>query len=136
MVIISEVYDGDGESTTPMEKEEKVTRSKKRRKKGNDKRILLNEEDVVKTWLASAAQLDRKIKVLSEWLSDLDKEAAECDHAEQMIILPLSIRLNGVIEFLRESRNGNEPTGASLREVMSFLNIKDMRQRLEKQWGE
>ena len=53
-----------------------------------------------------------------------------------MLRLPLSIRLNGVIEFLRERHNGDELTGASIHEVMSFLNIKDIHQRLESQWGE
>ena len=100
-----------------------------------DNRVILRGDKVVESWFANREQLDRKIKVLSDWLKYLDKEVAECDHAEEMIRLPLSIRLNGVIEFLRERRSGSELTGASLREVMSFLNIKDMRQRIENQWG-
>ena len=75
-----------------------------------------------------------KITILLEWLKDLDKEVAQCDHDEMMLRLPLSVKLHGVIEFLRERRNGHDQSGACLRDVMSFLDIRLIRERLVEQW--
>ena len=97
----------------------------------NKRNVIKCDERVLQAWLVNTEQLDEQVVILSKWLDDLEEARETCDHDENMIRLPLSIKLQAAITFLRERRLGIDQSATTLHDVMAFLNLKDIRSKLE-----